>query len=354
MSTGVNALPRFARELLASCPSTGGGVHNWLFRTARVLHPFFADKQELACVLENASANCGRNVPEPEIVDAVRNSAPCAWKPGERSQSSPAWPEYDQDLAKSILEEVSIREYPRTGQLFDRESLLWRSPVAWPDVACAATILRLLHGRSDPLICAGLSTDILGTGPLPEWERGVRMRVPGEPGCRELLLDDLQFVVPNAMPAEEGIAKHGGLSPRCRDNAAKQRRFLVVEFDQPGDEDLQHALLWHLGQLAPLVLCVHSGKKSFHRWFFVEPQTEDWQRRFFRYAVALGADPQMWWPEQLSRMPNGKRRDADGSVIAPQPVLYFDPHCLGNLDLPERFAFFDPAWLQPAEGAGHG
>jgi len=34
------ALPQFVRDLLASVPRHGKDVHKWLFRTARVLHPY--------------------------------------------------------------------------------------------------------------------------------------------------------------------------------------------------------------------------------------------------------------------------------------------------------------------------
>ena len=110
----LTALPQFVRDVLASCPAAGTGVHNWLFRAARVLHPFYADKRELALLLEAASAGCGRDVPEQEIVDAVLNSMPCAWKPGEKrgvriATSTPGpWPTYQRDLAESIIEEISF------------------------------------------------------------------------------------------------------------------------------------------------------------------------------------------------------------------------------------------------------
>jgi hypothetical protein len=126
------------------------------------------------------------------------------------------------------------------------------------------------------------------------------------------------------MAAEEGIAKDGHPSFRCRDNAAQYRRFVVVEFDQPGDEDLQPALHWHLRELAPLVMCVESGGKSIHGWYYVEPQPDEWQMRFFRHAVSIGADSKMWWPEQLSRMPNGVRRNERGEIVAAQRVIYLN------------------------------
>ena len=113
---------------------------------------------------------------------------------------------------------------------------------------------------------------MIGTGRLSEWDAGVKMPLPGHRRDSLLFMDDLQFVVPNAMSAEEGIAKDGHTSFRCRDNAALHRRFVVVEFDQRDDEYMQPALHWHLSELAPLVMCVESGGKSIHGWYFVEPQ----------------------------------------------------------------------------------
>lgn len=358
----LNPLPRFVRDLLGACPAAGAGVHNWLFCTARVLHHFYPDKRELALLLEAASANCGREVPEQEIVAAVLNSQACAWRPGETPNANfsrtPAWPLYQRERADAIMEEVSCREYPRTLQTFDRDSLIIRSPVACPDQLRAATILRTIHSRcpavprdaasnwshemieamgndqSERLISAGVCEHTFGTGLLSEWEAGAKMPLPGRRRDSLLFLDDLQFVVPNEMTAQEGTAKNGKPSSRCRENAAKHRRFLIVEFDQPGDEYMQPALHWHLRELAPLVMCVESGGTSIHGWYYVEPQPEEWHVRFFRYAVSLGADHRMWWPEQFSRMPNGARRDGDGRIIAKQRVIYFDPLCM--VDAPEE------------------
>ena len=45
-------LPRFVHDMLSACPAAGGGVHLWLFRVARVLHPVFEDKSRIAEMLE--------------------------------------------------------------------------------------------------------------------------------------------------------------------------------------------------------------------------------------------------------------------------------------------------------------
>src|SRR5262245_15184300 len=66
-------LPPFLQNLLASPPPAGQGVHNWLYRIARQLHPHMPEA-EIVNLLQTRVANCGRRVPRSEILDAVRNS----------------------------------------------------------------------------------------------------------------------------------------------------------------------------------------------------------------------------------------------------------------------------------------
>ena len=121
------------------------------------------------------------------------------------------------------------------------------------------------------------------------------------------------------MTAPYGQTKSGGKrSMRCLDNTGP-RRFLIVEFDD-GTFDKHSALLWHLGKFAPLVMCVHSGGKSLHGWFFVADEPEPTIEKFFRYAVSLGADPATWTRCQLVRMPDGQRENGNR-----QRVIYFKP-----------------------------
>jgi hypothetical protein len=86
--------------------------------------------------------------------------------------------------------------------------------------------------------------------------------------------------------------------------------------------DLCASLLAHLTRYAPLALAVFSGGKSLHGWFYCDGQPEDQVRRFMRYAVSLGADPATWTRNQMVRMPDGTRTDANG---ARQTVHYFNP-----------------------------
>ena len=38
MTKNASTLPQFVRDLLATVPRSGNGVHRWLFRVARHLH----------------------------------------------------------------------------------------------------------------------------------------------------------------------------------------------------------------------------------------------------------------------------------------------------------------------------
>lgn len=93
-----------------------------------------------------------------------------------------------------------------------------------------------------------------------------------------------------------------------------------------GTPDEHAALLVELADFAPLVCAVHSGGKSLHGWFAVRGQPEEKVRRFFSYAVMLGADPATWTRSQFVRMPGGRRDN--GNL---QAVCYCNPAGLKNV-----------------------
>ena len=61
-------LPQFVRDLLASPPRRGGGLNLWLYRVARVLHPY-RDSAEIIELLRAATA--GEPIKPGEIERAV-------------------------------------------------------------------------------------------------------------------------------------------------------------------------------------------------------------------------------------------------------------------------------------------
>jgi hypothetical protein len=72
-------LPQFVRDLLSSPPKRGQGLNNWLFRIARVLHPY-RERSEIVTLLR--AATTGESLKAGEIERAVDNSASVAWQPG--------------------------------------------------------------------------------------------------------------------------------------------------------------------------------------------------------------------------------------------------------------------------------
>ncbi len=96
------------------------------------------------------------------------------------------------------------------------------------------------------------------------------------------------------------------------------RRYVVVEFDE-GTFDEHATILLHLSKYMPLVLCVHSGGKSLHGWFFRGAATDETFKKFFDYAVTLGADPAIWTACQWVRMPDGQRDNGNR-----QRIVFFD------------------------------
>src|SRR5438552_2525837 len=90
-------LPQFARDLLASPPKRGGGLNNWFYRVARVLHPY-RDSNEIIELLR--AATNGEPVKHGEIERAVERSRATAWKPGQAPQSvakAAGWPPLNEE-----------------------------------------------------------------------------------------------------------------------------------------------------------------------------------------------------------------------------------------------------------------
>ncbi len=285
----ISKLPQFLQEMLNTPPRTGEGVHNWLFRVARQLHAHLP-ANEIVDLLENCVANCGRHVPRHEIVSAVQNSIPCAWTPGGQLQSihpAPKWPSVNQEQQEAVIASgfglVDLWELSNP-RIEDGEA-----HTEW-------IIDRLFPGN--PLLCGGKSNSSFDTKPREDWR--------GE-------LSRLQLIVPSPMSAITGRTKDGRESTHTLDNTGP-RRFLVIEFDE-GNLDQHAAALRHLAGYAALVCAVHSGGKSLHGWFNVHSQPEEKVLRFFRYAVSLGADPQMWVPSQFARMPDGLRDNGQRQTV---------------------------------------
>jgi hypothetical protein len=287
--------PRFVRDLLASPPKRGGGLNNWFYRVARVLHPF-RESAEIIELLK--AATCGEPVKHGEIERAVQRSAATTWKPGQAAQTlthAPGWPKVNDEQREAVVAAGC--------GLID----LWEiSPVRFQDNESHTEEIIDALFPGDPLLCAGRNNCEFATRSRSEWR--------GE-------LDALQLIVPSPMTARIGYTKEGKESAHAL-SITGPRRFLVIEQDS-GTIDQQAGVLLHLAGRAPLAVAVHSGSKSIHGWFYCEGQSEEKLRAFMRYAVSLGADRATWTRSQFVRMPDGRR---DNGIR--QIAYFFNPGVL--------------------------
>ena len=295
MTRHVTRLPQFVRDLLASPPPRGGGMNLWLYRVARVLHPF-RNAAEIIELLRTATD--GEPVKRGEIERAVERSKATAWQPGEpphHVSQAATWPKVNAEQREAVT--------AAGASLVD----LWEiSQVRFEDnEAHTEQIIDALF-PGDPLLCCGLSNSDFDTRSRSEWR--------GE-------FSALQLIVPSPMRARSGLTQDDKQSSHAL-SVTGQRRFLVVEFDQ-GDVDDHAALLWHLALKAPLAMIVHSGSKSLHGWFFCAGRPEERLRQVMRYCVSLGADRATWSRSQFVRMPDGRREGGKRQV-----VYYFNPEVI--------------------------
>jgi hypothetical protein len=285
-------LPQFVRDMLAAPPSRGGGLNNWFFRTARVLHAFRSPDEIIALL---SAATHGEPLQHSEIERAVERSKAVAWKPGQLAETitrQPAWPAVNHPLRAKIITETGVGLY----------DLHERSPVYFDEDRCTETIIDALFA-GNPRLCCGESKSRF-------WNRR-REEFRGK-------LSNLALIVPSAMTARVGLTQEGRMSEHAL-SITGPRRYLVIEQDT-GTLDEQAATLWHLAEFAPLILAVHSGGKSLHGWFRCPPHDAAVVAKFMRYAVSLGADPAPWVRSQFVRMPDGTRETGER-----QTVFFFDP-----------------------------
>ena len=225
------------------------------------------------------------------------------------------WPQTLQKLATegACKDNVSkaLREYQWPVDKMVEESSID------PEGISSTGILSSLYKESD-LLCSG-TFYTPKTRSLEDW---IRVGMQGDLFC------------PNPMRVEQGINMNGNPSERCRDNVGR-RKFNVYECDDTSlDFDAKASLIKCLWDKtgANLRMVVHSGGKSLHA-FFDASEDEEMNWQFMSLAVKYGGDPDMYRPEQQSRLPNAYRLckdtgkplyDKDGNKIR-QTCLYLDP-----------------------------
>lgn len=265
-------------------PPEQGNRNVWLFTVAKRARRF-ASPDKVRSFLQQVASNWTDRDFFPEIDRAV-SRAYSEGTAASKGPRMPAWPAFNQEAWERRLS---------TPILFSDQPL---------PIQPAAVIDSLFP--NNPLICAAIDTRSAQTQPRESW-RGKEAA--------------LQFIVANPMTAETGLNQSGRISSRCLDNATKRRTYQVVEFDR-GSPEQQAAILSSLSTAwTPLVLVVWSGGKSLHGWFHVGRLSEYAKLRFFRHAVFLGADPSLWDPSKLVRMPGGRRLGGET-----QHIFNFNPN----------------------------
>jgi hypothetical protein len=286
-------LPNYLHKMIATVPQRGGGLHQWLFRTALQLQRFCSERETIEILRAKTSDHA---VKPNEIEDAVRNSRLGALTPNRSSTIGPTahrkWPCVNEEQRQAVLNQE--------GGLVD---LLEKSPIRCEETPPATEEIIDQLMPKDCLLCAGRSQQGAITKPRSEW-RGSLSRQ--------------EFIVPSPMRTAQGSTKEGKISYRSLNNVGP-RRFLVIDQDT-GSKDEQAAVINHLARVAPLALVVATGGRGTHAWFYCSGKGDSQLWFFMRMAVLLGACKSTWSPIQLVRMPGGIR---DG--ITPQPVLLFNP-----------------------------
>ena len=264
---------------LPPCVEGGSGVHNWVFRAAKICYGLGKSPKDAATLIESRMSRAP--MPWNEVDETIRRAYD-----DTQFETSVRWPEVDWDRIKAL------------------ES--W-SPAALNPPTATQALQAMFPG--DPLVCVGASTNRCFTEKLSDFSD----------------LECAQFVVPSPMSARYGVPRSGGRrSARTLDNTGP-RKYLVIECDftpeQAADigrttQEACLAVISHLSAYEDLVCVVDSAGKSVHGWFVARGEPIS----FMQYAVALGADKKTWTKNQLVRLPGGLRDNGKR-----QEILFWNP-----------------------------
>lgn len=316
------------------------GCHPYLYSLARGI---YEDRylnhftyEEIFTVLRAKADNYHRSsgpVPDREIEEAIKDAirdSDAEVKTGQPAVIRTNWPQVEYAKVDRIVRTSGGLKALRAASQVD----LLIAPATTDDIV--SQMFGYEEGVNDPLICGASGEKRWNTWRLSKW-----LKV-GD-------LNQCSHIVANAMSKVMGLTQGGKPSSRCRDNTGP-REYLIVECDiaklrkdgkkptewKPWIEswekegrtiaDACAAVFLHLSKNAPLVLAVHSGNKSIHGWFSCRGIDEERLKGFFKYAVSIGADDKLWWPEQLTRMPGGRR--VENRKL--QEVLFYDPEKIKN------------------------
>ena len=199
-------LPQYVTELLASRPTTGDGIHNWLFHAARALHPY-RNEWEIADLLASAVTNCGRRVPQREVWDAVRNSKgarmPIIGRRAafKETHENKGWPSKNVEAIEALY-----ADGPGLADLWEM------SPVRLEDNKPHAEEIIDQLFPDNPLLCVGKYSWEFETRPREEWRGHMAAH---------------QLIVPSPMAGKWGKTGVGRPSQHTKDNTGEEHDGLI-------------------------------------------------------------------------------------------------------------------------------
>ena len=349
LDLGPGYVPSFiTEEVLPSAPiRPAGGVHDYLFTLARVLHPWRTEEQ-INNVLHDYAQQCGRYVPESEITASIRRSRPYAWNGQTHSDTGAFKPHPPVPVPKPQFDREAFDRFIAGTDKIDAQWLAARSPIA-PWNRTPASFLHSLYNKGEKVI---IFDDYQSQG-QEVWEH------PGLPYDARTLNQFAKgkrhgvWFLSSPVDGLYHLNDDGKQSRRSHQSVTSWR-FLLLESDRAdisASEWLAALVLLPL----PIVSICETGGRLAHALVRVDAPSKDaWDRikdDMVPVLTMLGADTHILSAVRLTRLPccgrlgkedkDGKyQKFADGPHL--QRLLYLNPSPDGTPVAEQK------AWPQPS------
>jgi hypothetical protein len=317
-STGKVKYPWFLRKLLDERPTRpANGVHQWLFKVARILHHFHAP-EEICDILAERVKGCGRTIEPHEITDAVKNSAAYAWDPKQTPAERRAeWCACPVDRI-AFNPELAIATAARVPIDITSAWLQEHSPV--PVSIPTETFLESIYDPDEQAVIFNRYKS-QGAG---IWRRGVSLAQ----FARTHWAEGAWFLC-NPVDGQYHWNPRMEKDSRRSQESVTSFRYAVLECDQKPKEKWLPVWLKILVQLPLAIVAItDSAGKSAHALVRVACDSKDaWDKFKVEYLcplITLGADDGALSAVRLTRLPQCWRGDRR------QELLYLNPAADGT------------------------
>jgi hypothetical protein len=331
LDLGPGYLPPFIPEMLANAPvRPEGGVHDFLFDFARVLHAW-RNEDWVDSILHQYAAQCGRPVPETEIAASIRRSKPYAWNRQTHSDTGAFTPRPSVQVPKPQFDVEAFKRFVAGTDKIDAEWLAARSPVC-PWNRTPASFLHALYHKGEKVI---IFDDYRSQG-QEVWEH------PGLPFDARALDSFAKgkshgvWFLCNPVDGKFALNDDGKQSRRSRQSVTSWR-FLLLESDHADISACDWLAALALLPLPVVSICETGGRLAHALLQADAPGKESWDRIKDGLAPVLtmiGADIGSLSAVRLTRLPCCERlgkEDKDGKYQRHtggprlQRLLYLNP-----------------------------